>query len=163
MVGEAEICLEIAIGGKEAEMAGQARKLAVGIQDFEKLITGGCLYVDKTEYLYRLVHSETPFFLSRPRRFGKSLLLSSMKAYWEGRKDLFQGLAIEKLEEGNEDAWQAWPVFILISIGMIIQESQPWTVFWMISLQDGRRRTAAKREHAHRHCGFRICLKQPVK
>ena len=54
---------------------------------------------DKTEYVYRLVHEGKPYFLSRPRRFGKSLLLSTMKAYWEGKKELFAGLVIEKLEE----------------------------------------------------------------
>ena len=87
------------------------RKLPVGIQGFEKLITDGFVYVDKTEYLYRLVHRNVPYFLSRPRRFGKSLLLSSMKAYWEGKKELFRGLKIEKLEEGNPQAWKSYPVF----------------------------------------------------
>ena len=87
------------------------RKLPVGIQSFEKLITEGFLYVDKTEYVYRLVHNNIPYFLSRPRRFGKSLLLSTLRAYWEGRKDLFSGLNIEKLEKDNPEAWKAYPVF----------------------------------------------------
>ncbi|WP_049945184.1 ATP-binding protein [Butyrivibrio sp. AC2005] len=87
------------------------RKLPVGIQGFEKLRTDNFLYVDKTEYIYRLVHNNVPYFLRRPRRFGKSLLLSTMKAYWEGKKDLFNGLAIEKLEENNSDAWNPYPVF----------------------------------------------------
>ena len=87
------------------------RKLPLGIQGFIKLRTSDFLYVDKTEYIYKLVHESVPFFLSRPRRFGKSLLLSTLKAYWEGKKELFSGLAIERLEEGNEDAWRAHPVF----------------------------------------------------
>ena len=87
------------------------RKLPIGIQGFEKLRTDHFLYVDKTEYIYRMVHNNVPYFLSRPRRFGKSLLLSAMKLYWEGKKELFKGLRIEELEAGNEDAWQPFPVF----------------------------------------------------
>ena len=89
------------------------KKLPIGIQAFEKLRTDGFLYVDKTAYIYRLAKENVPYFLSRPRRFGKSLLISAMKYYWEGRKDLFEGLAIEKLEaEAGEDAWKAHPVFL---------------------------------------------------
>ncbi len=88
-----------------------ANKLPVGIQDFEKLITEDFIYVDKTEYVYNLAHNNVPYFLSRPRRFGKSLLLSTLKAYWEGKKELFKGLSIEKLEEGNTEAWKCYPVF----------------------------------------------------
>lgn len=88
-----------------------ARRLPVGIQSFEKMREFGAVYVDKTKYVYKLVHEMTPFFLSRPRRFGKSLLLSTLRAYWEGKKELFKGLAIEQLEAGNPDAWQPYPVF----------------------------------------------------
>lgn len=97
--------------GKLREKTKMGRKLPLGIQGFIKLRTSDFLYVDKTEYIYKLVHESVPFFLSRPRRFGKSLLLSTLKAYWEGKKELFSGLAIERLEEGNEDAWRAHPVF----------------------------------------------------
>ena len=90
-----------------------ARKLPVGVQDFEKIRRKNCILVDKTEFVYRLAHKTTPFFLSRPRRFGKSLLLSTMKSYWEGRKDLFEGLAIERLERDNPDAWKQYPVFYM--------------------------------------------------
>jgi hypothetical protein len=89
----------------------EARKLPIGIQDFEDLRTGGYVYVDKTEYIFRLAHTGKPYFLSRPRRFGKSLLLSTMRAYFEGRKDLFRGLKIEELEREETDAWQTYPVF----------------------------------------------------
>ena len=87
------------------------KKLPIGIQSFESLRDDGYAYVDKTAYIYRLAHEGKPYFLSRPRRFGKSLLLSAMKAYWEGKKGLFSGLAIEELEKDNPDAWRSYPVF----------------------------------------------------
>ncbi|UTC67561.1 MULTISPECIES: ATP-binding protein [unclassified Treponema] len=92
------------------------RQMPIGIQSFEKLITNDCVYVDKTEYIWNLVKNPAPYFLSRPRRFGKSLLLSTLKAYFLGQKELFKGLAIEKLEEGEKDKreiWQKHPVFYL--------------------------------------------------
>ena len=85
----------------------QLKKCPVGIQTFEKLIKGDYLYIDKTEYIYRLAHSDaTYYFLSRPRRFGKSLLTSTLRCYFEGKKDLFRGLAIEQLET----EWTEYPV-----------------------------------------------------
>lgn len=79
----------------------------VGIQTFENIIEGDYLYIDKTAYVYNLTHSAPKyFFLSRPRRFGKSLLTSTLKSYFEGRQDLFKGLAIEKLEK----EWTRYPV-----------------------------------------------------
>lgn len=74
------------------------RKLPVGIQSFEKLRRQGYLYVDKTAFVYQLAQNGLPYFLSRPRRFGKSLLLSTFEAYFEGKRELFEGLAIEQLE-----------------------------------------------------------------
>jgi len=70
------------------------RKLPIGIQDFEKLRRDGCLYVDKTEQVYQLVSNGCYYFLSCPRRFGKSLLLSTIKAFFLGKKELFEDLAI---------------------------------------------------------------------
>ena len=89
----------------------EKRKLPVGIQSFEQVVGEQYLYVDKTEYIYYLVHTGKPYFLSRPRRFGKSLFLSTLKAYWEGKRDLFKGLKIENLEQDNPEAWQPHPVF----------------------------------------------------
>ncbi len=83
------------------------RKLPIGIQSFEKLRAGNYLYVDKTEFIYRLASEGTTYFLSRPRRFGKSLLLSTMRAYFEGKKELFTGLKIAELEKD----WKKYPVF----------------------------------------------------
>ena len=85
------------------------RKLPIGIQTFEKIRRGGYFYVDKTEEIWQLASSSVPNFLSRPRRFGKSLLLSTFEAYFEGKKELFEGLAIEKLE----DKWEKYPVLHL--------------------------------------------------
>jgi hypothetical protein len=85
----------------------EKRKLPIGIQDFEKLRKGGYVYVDKTTYVYRLASEGNPYFLGRPRRFGKSLLLSTLKAYFLGKKELFSGLAIAGLEKD----WTEYPVF----------------------------------------------------
>ena len=87
----------------------ESRKLPIGIQSFQKLRTGGYLYVDKTDLIYQLVTEGTQYFLSRPRRFGKSLLTTPLRAYFEGEKDLFKGLAIGKLET----EWKKYPVFHL--------------------------------------------------
>ena len=78
-----------------------ARKLyPIGIQTFERIRKEDKFYIDKTEYVYRMTHTDgTYFFLSRPRRFGKSLLVSTFQSYFEGKKELFKGLAIEKLEK----------------------------------------------------------------
>lgn len=89
----------------------EKRKLPIGIQSFVNLRQDGYVYVDKTEYVYKLAHEGKPYFLSRPRRFGKSLFLSTLRAYWEGKKELFEGLKIIELEGDNPDAWQPYPVF----------------------------------------------------
>ena len=94
-------------------MSADMRKLPIGIQDFEKIRKEKFVYVDKTDYIYHLVHSGKPYFLSRPRRFGKSLFLSTLRAYFEGKKELFEGLKIEQLERDNKDAWQEYPVFYI--------------------------------------------------
>ena len=89
------------------------RKLPIGIQSFESLRSDNYIYIDKTEFVYSLVHSGKVYFLSRPRRFGKSLFLSTLKAYFEGKKELFKGLKIEQLEKDNPDAWKKYPVIYL--------------------------------------------------
>ena len=84
----------------------QERYFPIGIQTFEKIRELNAIYVDKTELIYRLVNGGNYYFLSRPRRFGKSLLISTLKSYFEGRKDLFEGLAIASLEKD----WKQYPV-----------------------------------------------------
>ena len=85
-----------------------ARKLyPIGIQTFEEIRRLDNLYIDKTEYIYHMTHTDGKyFFLSRPRRFGKSLLVSTLQSYFEGKKELFKGLAIEKMEKD----WVSYPV-----------------------------------------------------
>jgi len=87
----------------------QQRRFPIGIQSFKEIIKGKYAYVDKTALVYRLANYGKFFFLSRPRRFGKSLLISTLEAYFKGRKDLFKGLAIEKLET----EWEQYPVLRL--------------------------------------------------
>ena len=94
------------------------RKLPVGIQSFEKLRRDGYIYVDKTAFVWNLVQGSNPYFLSRPRRFGKSLFLSTLAAYFLGQKELFKGLYVEQAEEAQavqegRAAWQEYPVFYL--------------------------------------------------
>ena len=82
------------------------KRLPVGIQTFSEVIDLDCLYIDKTEYIWNMIHLSKYIFLSRPRRFGKSLLVSTLQAYFEGRKDLFKGLFIETVEKN----WTEYPV-----------------------------------------------------
>ena len=82
-------------------------KYPIGIQDFEKLRKGGFVYVDKTDLVYKLTRGNV-CFLGRPRRFGKSLLVSTLKYYFQGRRDLFEGLSIMDLEE----EWEQYPVLM---------------------------------------------------
>ena len=94
------------------------RKLPIGVQSFKVLRNDRYLYVDKTAYLFRLVTSGRVYFLSRPRRFGKSLFLSTLAAYFRGQKELFKGLYLETAEEEqavqeNRTAWQEYPVLYL--------------------------------------------------
>lgn len=81
-------------------------KYPIGVQNFESLRKDGYLYIDKTRLIYKLVSEGRYYFLSRPRRFGKSLLISTLEAYFQGKKELFNGLAIEALEK----EWTARPV-----------------------------------------------------
>ena len=84
-------------------------KYPIGIQNFEKIRKDGFAYVDKTAFVYKLASEGNYYFLSRPRRFGKSLLLSTFEAYFRGEKELFEGLAVSELE----DKWESYPIFHL--------------------------------------------------
>jgi len=81
------------------------KKLPIGKQTFVKLIEEDCVYVDKTELIYQLISEGSYYFLSRPRRFGKSLLVDTLKQIFLGNKELFKGLWIE-----NQIDWQPYPV-----------------------------------------------------
>lgn len=91
----------------------------IGIQNFEKIRKDGYVYVDKTALIHRLATTGTYYFLSRPRRFGKSLLVSTMEAYFKGKKELFEGLAMEQLEKD----WVEYPVLhIDLNIGRYLEQ-----------------------------------------
>ena len=87
----------------------QTQKLPIGVQSFEKIVSEGYIYIDKTDYIHKLVTTGSYYFLSRPRRFGKSLLLSTLHAYFSGRRELFEGLKISGLEHD----WTEYPVLHL--------------------------------------------------
>ena len=103
------------------------RKLPIGIQSFEKLRRDRYIYIDKTAFLWQLVQGSNPYFLSRPRRFGKSLFLSTLAAYFRGQKELFKDLYIEQAEEEqavqeNRTAWQEYPVLYFdFNIGQYLE------------------------------------------
>lgn len=84
---------------KNDNMESQQRIYPIGVQNFEKIRKDGYVYIDKTALIYQLVSSGSYYFLSRPRRFGKSLLISTLEAYFQGKRELFEGLAMEKLEK----------------------------------------------------------------
>ena len=85
-------------------------KYAIGNQDFKSLREDGCVYIDKTSYIDKIINSGTKFyFLARPRRFGKSLFLSTLKNFFEGRRELFYGLAIDSMDWD----WKPYPVLRL--------------------------------------------------
>ena len=87
--------------------------MPIGIQSFETMRSGSYVYVDKTQFIPKLEVLGRAYFLTRPRRFGKSLFLSTLQAYFEGRKELFKGLAIEKFKEEHGQDWQTYPVLKL--------------------------------------------------
>ena len=95
-------------------------KYPVGIESFYDIRTEGYAYIDKTKYIYNLANSGVYFFLSRPRRFGKSLLLSTMEAYFSGKRELFKGLAIDELDSN----WKSYPVLRLNLSGSFKTDGQ---------------------------------------
>ena len=92
----------------------------IGIQSFEKIRQGGYVYVDKTDLIYKIAKTGQYYFLSRPRRFGKSLLISTMEAYFKGRKELFDGLAVASLEKD----WTEYPVLHLDLSGVAYNQEE---------------------------------------
>ena len=97
-----------------------AKRFPIGIQDFEKLRKSGFCYVDKTALVYEIANGSQYNFLSRPRRFGKSLLVSTLKAYFLGKKELFEGLAMADLEKD----WTTYPVFHIDFVGGVYNNEE---------------------------------------
>ena len=104
-------------------------KYPIGIQDFEKLRTNGYSYVDKSRFVYKLATEGEYYFLSRPRRFGKSLFLSTLEAYFQGKKELFKGLAIYDLET----EWKKYPNLDTCDNALF-----PWTALLLVALYCAR-------------------------
>ena len=142
-------------------------KYPIGIQSFEQIIQNGYVYVDKTALIYNLVNEGKIYFLSRPRRFGKSLLISTLENYFLGRKELFKGLAIEKLEK----EWAEYPVFHIDFNGsnftvdgtlenVLIGYVETWETIYgkHPQHQDYDRRFAYVLEQAHKKTGRRAVV-----
>ena len=106
-------CIEYSYLSRYNKFMAELKLFPIGIQDFERLRKDGCYYVDKTDLVYKMTHTFNYYFLSRPRRFGKSLLISTLRDYFLGKKELFTGLAMEKLEK----EWKQYPVFHLSFAG----------------------------------------------
>ena len=143
------------------------RKLPIGIQDFEDLRDNGYLYVDKTAYVHLLATTGKPYFLGRPRRFGKSLFLSTLKAYFAGKKELFDGLALAGLEKD----WIRYPVlhidFSIGSLGSLPALNDRLSVIvdafekvWgkSVATSDPVSRFAALIERAHEQSGQKVVV-----
>lgn len=97
-------------------------KYPIGIQSFEQIVEDGYIYIDKTDLVYRLTHEGKIYFLSRPRRFGKSLLVSTLKNYYQGHKELFKGLAIEN--------WRRNGMYIPYSTWISTEETSRMQANW---------------------------------
>ena len=106
-------CIEYSYLSRYNKLMAELKLFPIGIQDFKRLRKDGCYYVDKTDLVYKMTHTNNYYFLSRPRRFGKSLLISTLRDYFLGKKELFEGLAMEKLEK----EWKKYPVFHLSFAG----------------------------------------------
>ena len=96
----------------------ETRVMPIGAQNFQALRENRFVYVDKTRYVYQLISQSRVYFLSRPRRFGKSLLLSTLEAYFSGKQELFKGLYLEQAElelaaREKREAWLEYPVLYL--------------------------------------------------
>ncbi len=114
----------------------QLKRLPVGIQTFEKLIEQNCLYIDKTAYIHKMIKASNYVFLSRPRRFGKSLLVSTLQSYFEGKKELFKGLYIEQVEK----EWKEYPVLRFDLSGSKYMEKEQLQNYLLYILEENERR-----------------------
>ena len=117
-------------------------KYPIGIQSFETLRQGGYVYVDKTDLIYKLAEGHV-YFLARPRRFGKSLLVSTLKAYFEGRKDLFEGLKMMELEH----EWTKYPVLTFDFNGLIDKDKNPLRSYLFSQVEAAERKYDITPEH----------------
>ncbi len=131
-------------------------KYPIGVQTFSEIIEEDYIYVDKTELVYRLVTENKYVFLSRPRRFGKSLLLSTIEAYFRGRHELFKGLAIEKLES----EWEQYPVFRIDLTGRIYDTPEDVSRGLSITIEEWETEYGLKRGEADVNDRFYRLIRQ---
>ena len=122
---------------------GGLKRLPVGIQTFSEVMDLDCLYIDKTKYMWDMIHLSKYVFLSRPRRFGKSLLVSTLQSYFEGRKELFKGLAIEKLEQ----EWVEYPVLRISMASGKHMEKEQLERYLINILEENERRFGLSSDH----------------
>ena len=120
------------------------KQLPVGIQTFSEVINRNCLYVDKTAYIQKMLELSKYIFLSRPRRFGKSLLVSTLQSYFEGRKDLFKGLYIEQVEK----EWTEYPVLRLSLASSKHMEKEQLEDYLLHILEEHERRFGISANHS---------------
>ncbi|MGM9695981.1 MAG: AAA family ATPase [Alloprevotella sp.] len=120
------------------------KQLPVGIQTFSEVINRNCLYVDKTAYIQKMLELSKYIFLSRPRRFGKSLLVSTLQSYFEGRKDLFKGLYIEQVEKD----WTEYPVLRLSLASSKHMEKEQLEDYLLHILEEHERRFGISANHS---------------
>ena len=119
------------------------KRCPLGIQTFENIREGDYLYVDKTELVYRMTHDYTYVFLSRPRRFGKSLLVSTLQSYFEGRKELFKGLYIDSVEK----EWKEYPVLHFSMASSKHMEKEQLVNYLLFILDENERRFGLSSEY----------------
>lgn len=131
-------------------------KYPVGIQSFEKLRKNGFLYVDKTELIYKLVTGNEYYFLSRPRRFGKSLMLSTLEALFEGKRELFKGLAIDSLEW----EWEKYPVIHLDFNGELYSSKGALSLFLDASVRKLERKSGIENPYGSISMRFRDVIER---
>ena len=112
------------------------KRLPVGLQTYEKVVEQNSLYIDKTEYIWKMMNISNYIFLCRPRRFGKSLLVSTLQAYFEGRKELFKGLYIESVEK----VWTQYPVLRFSMASAKHMENEQLERYLFYILEENERR-----------------------
>ena len=121
----------------------ELKRLPVGIQTFEKLIEQNCLYVDKTAFIPKMTALSNYIFLSRPRRFGKSLLVSTLQSYFEGRRELFKGLYIDRVEKD----WTEYPVLHFSMASSKHMEKEQLVNYLLFVLGENERRFGLSSDH----------------
>jgi len=135
------------------------RNMPVGVQSFEAMRLGNFVYVDKTQFIPKLEKLSIAYFLARPRRFGKSLFISTLQAYFEGRKELFKGLAIEKLKAEAGSEWQSYPVLKLDLNAGNYRDSQELKLVLNAHIKDWCKRFGLVQQFDVAHLNFAYIIK----